>query len=155
MSSTDDITKKLTEEQIAEFKEAFSLFDKDGDGAINTKELAQTMKSLGMDPTEGELNEVISEIDTDGHGTLDFPEFLALMALKVQPSDAAAELKAAFQLFDKDGTGLISAASLKSILVNLGEKLTDDEVAEMVQEADQDKDGFINFAEFSKMMEAS
>ena len=71
------------EEQIAEFKEAFSLFDKDGDGTITTKELGTVMRSLGQNPTEAELQDMINEVDADGHGTIDFPEFLTLMARKV------------------------------------------------------------------------
>jgi len=66
---------QLTEEQIAEFKEAFSLFDKDGDGTITTKELGTVMRSLGQNPTEAELVDMINEVDADGNGTIDFPEF--------------------------------------------------------------------------------
>uniref|UniRef100_A0A4W5QCR2 EF-hand domain-containing protein n=1 Tax=Hucho hucho TaxID=62062 RepID=A0A4W5QCR2_9TELE len=58
---------QLTEEQIAEFKEAFSLFDKDGDGTITTKELGTVMRSLGQNPTEAELQDMINEVDADGH----------------------------------------------------------------------------------------
>ncbi|TPX57011.1 hypothetical protein PhCBS80983_g04149 [Powellomyces hirtus] len=65
---------QLTEEQIAEFKEAFSLFDKDGDGTITTKELGTVMRSLGQNPTEAELQDMINEVDADGNGTIDFPE---------------------------------------------------------------------------------
>lgn len=57
---------QLTEEQIAEFKEAFSLFDKDGDGTITTKELGTVMRSLGQNPTEAELQDMINEVDADG-----------------------------------------------------------------------------------------
>ena len=71
---------QLTEEQIAEFKEAFSLFDKDGDGTITTKELGTVMRSLGQDPTEAELQDMINEVDANGNGTIDFPEFLTMMA---------------------------------------------------------------------------
>ena len=63
---------QLTEEQIAEFKEAFSLFDKDGDGTITTKELGTVMRSLGQNPTEAELQDMINEVDADGKQTLDF-----------------------------------------------------------------------------------
>ena len=69
---------QLTEEQIAEFKEAFSLFDKDGDGTITTKELGTVMRSLGQNPTEAELADMINEVDADGNGTIDFPEFLTM-----------------------------------------------------------------------------
>ena len=75
---------QLTEEQIAEFKEAFSLFDKDGDGTITTKELGTVMRSLGQNPTEAELQDMINEVDADGNGTIDFPEFLSLMARKMK-----------------------------------------------------------------------
>ena len=69
----------LTEEQIAEFKEAFSLFDKDGDGTITTKELGTVMRSLGKNPTEDELQSLVKQADADGNGTIDFPEFIAFM----------------------------------------------------------------------------
>lgn len=49
-----------------EFKEAFSLFDKDGDGTITTKELGTVMRSLGQNPTEAELQDMINEVDADG-----------------------------------------------------------------------------------------
>ena len=66
----------LTDEQIAEFKEAFALFDKDGDGTITTKELGTVMRSLGQNPTEAELQDMINEVDADGNGTIDFPRIL-------------------------------------------------------------------------------
>merc|ERR1712115_9805 len=100
---------QLTEEQIAEFKEAFSLFDKDGDG------------------------------------TIDFPEFLTMMARKMKDTDSEEEIREAFRVFDKDGNGFISAAELRHVMINLGEKLTDEEVDEMIREADTDGDGQVNY----------
>merc|ERR1711966_600076 len=125
---------QLTEEQIAEFKEAFSLFDKDGDGTITTKELGTVMRSLGQNPTEAELGDMINEVDADGNGTIDFPEFLTMMARKMKDSDSEEEIREAFRVFDKDGNGFISAAELRHIMTNLGEKLTDEEVDEMIRE---------------------
>lgn len=103
---------QLTEEQIAEFKEAFSLFDRDGDGSITSKELGTVMRSLGQNPSEAELQDMINEVDVDGNGSIDFPEFLSLMARKMKDTDTEEELVDAFRVFDRDGNGLISAAEL-------------------------------------------
>ena len=143
---------QLGDEQIAEFKEAFSLFDKDGDGSITTKELGVVMRSLGQNPTEAELQDMINEVDVDGNGTIDFPEFLNLMAKKMKDTDSEQELQEAFKVFDKDGNGYISAAELRHVMTNLGEKLSTDEVDEMIREADVDGDGQVNYKEFVVMM---
>ncbi|CAD5192431.1 unnamed protein product [Musa acuminata subsp. malaccensis] len=148
------MAEQLTDDQIAEFKEAFSLFDKDGDGCITTKELGTVMRSLGQNPTEAELQDMINEVDADGNGTIDFPEFLNLMARKMKDTDSEEELKEAFRVFDKDQNGFISAAELRHVMTNLGEKLTDEEVDEMIREADVDGDGQINYEEFVKIMMA-
>ncbi|OWR50081.1 calmodulin like protein [Danaus plexippus plexippus] len=77
------VADQLTEEQIAEFKEAFSLFDKDGDGTITTKELGTVMRSLGQNPTEAELQDMINEVDADDY-------FLIIpMASAVKPKKAS------------------------------------------------------------------
>src|SRR3954462_3888607 len=158
---------QLTHEQIQEFKEAFSLFDKDGDGTITTKELGTVMRSLGQNPTEAELQDMIQEVDSNGNGQIDFPEFLTMMSKKMHENDTEEEIVEAFKVFDKDGNGYISAAELRHVMCNLGksycywflffcvvtdsplffqgEKLTDTEVDEMIREADVDGDGQINY----------
>ena len=112
------------------------------------------MRSLGMNPTEAELQDMISEVDADQNGTIDFSEFLSLMARKMKDTDSEEELKEAFRVFDKDQNGFISAAELRHVMTNLGEKLTDEEVKEMIQEADVDGDGQIDYDEFVKVMMA-
>jgi calmodulin len=79
------------------------------------------MRSLGQNPTEAELHDMIGEIDTQGNETIEFPEFLTMMARKMQDPDSEEEIKEAFKVFDKDGTGYISAEELKHVMTNLGE----------------------------------
>ena len=141
----------LSEEQVAEFKEAFSLFDKDGDGGINTKELGQVMASLGSDNAEAELQEMIDQVDADGQ-SIDFPAFCTLMSKVSASVDPMEEVQAAFRVFDKDGSGFIDAEGLRHITKSLGENLEESELEEMLKEADLDKDGKINFDEFLKIM---
>jgi calmodulin len=80
-----------------------------------------------------------------GNGTIEFEEFLEMMAKKSKDCDNEDELKEAFRVFDKDGNGFISAAELRHVMTNLGEKLTDEEVDEMIREADTDGDGQVNY----------
>jgi calmodulin len=118
--------------------------DKDGDGQITTKELGTVMRSLGQNPSESELQDMINEVDADNNGTIDFPEFLTMMARKMKDTDSEEEIREAFKVFDRDNNGFISAAELRHVMTSIGEKLTDDEVDEMIREADQDGDGRID-----------
>ena len=133
----------LTQEQIAEFKEAFALFDKDGDGTITTKELAIVMRSLGQNPTQAEVQDMINEVDCDGNGTLDFTDVLSMMGRKMRDTDSEEEISEAFKVFDRDGNGFISIAEMKHVMTNLGEKLSDVEIDEMIKEANTD--GMIDY----------
>ncbi|KAL4333543.1 hypothetical protein GQ457_07G000620 [Hibiscus cannabinus] len=98
------------------------------ESCITTKELGTVMQSLGQNPTEAKLQDMINEVDADGNETIDFPEFLNLMARKMKDTDSEEELKEAFRVFDKDQNGFISTVELRHVMTNLGEKLTDEEV---------------------------
>ncbi|KAF9343298.1 hypothetical protein BGX34_006951 [Mortierella sp. NVP85] len=95
---------------------------------------------------------MINEVDADGNGTIDFPEFLTMMARKMKDTDSEDELKAAFKVFDKDGDGLINGDELADVMKSLGENLSEAEVQKMITEADADGDGRINYAEFVQLM---
>lgn len=113
-----------------------------GGGTITTKDLQSLMRSLGQNPTEEELQDMINEVDCDGIGTIDFPDFLEMQARKMKDTDTEEELVEAFRVFDTRGDGFISAAELRQVMTNLGEALDQDEIDEMIREADVDGDLF-------------
>ena len=135
---------QLTEEQIAEFEKAFMPFDKDGNGILTKAELGIVMRSLGQNPPEAELQELMNKFDANGNGAIDFHEFLTMMAQK---------MREAFSVFDKDGNDFISGAELRHVvLANMGKYLTEEEVNEMMRAADINGDGQVNYEEFVNLM---
>jgi len=121
-------------------------------GTISSQELGTVMRSLGQNPTEAELYDMINEADVAGSGTIEFREFLDMMARMLKYADSEKEILEAFKVFDKDGNGFVSPDELRQVMINMGEKLTDEEVDEMIREADLDGDGQINYEEFVRMM---
>ncbi|XP_064597281.1 neo-calmodulin-like [Liolophura sinensis] len=144
---------KLSEKQLEEIKKSFELFDKDGNGKITKDELGVVMRSLGQKPSEADLRDIMKEADRDGSGAIEFDEFLNMMEKKYRDLDTEEqEMKNAFRVFDRNGDGFISSAELRTVLVNLGEKLTDKQIDDLMREADKDGDGRISYEEFSKVL---
>ena len=148
------MTDDLTDEQRQDFKDVFSLFDKDGDGTVSTKELGVVMRALGQNPTDAEIAEMIKEVDTDGNGEVDFDEFCTLMIKKMNENEPEEELVEVFKIFDKNNDEKIDAEDLKIIFQELGEDVTDDDCKIMILEHDNDGDKELNFQEFVELMMA-
>ncbi|SBS80044.1 centrin-1, putative (CEN1) [Plasmodium ovale curtisi] len=98
------------------------------------------------------IRKIISDVDKDGSGTIDFNDFLDIMTIKMSERDPKEEILKAFRLFDDDETGKISFKNLKRVAKELGENITDEEIQEMIDEADRDGDGEINEEEFMRIM---
>ena len=143
---------QLSSEQISELREAYYLLarDKGGDGTITMRELGTVMRSLGEYPTDSELQDMMDSLVQDGSGKIDFPEFLTLMARRMQAATSEEEMKEAFRDLDKDGDGFISAAELCHAITSLGEELTDEEVDAIM--ADVGVDGKIGFKKKKKFV---
>ncbi|XP_037315574.1 uncharacterized protein LOC119210065 isoform X1 [Pungitius pungitius] len=145
-------TVDLTEEQKQEIKEAFELFDTDGSGTIDVKDLKVAMRALGLEPKKEEIKKMTAESERASSGTIEFRDFVSMMTEKMSEIDYKEEILKAFRLFDDDGTGKISFKNLKRVTKELGENLTDEELKDMIDEADQDGDGEVNEKEFLRIM---
>jgi calmodulin len=110
------------------------------------------MRKLGQNPTEQELQEMISSVDDNGDKEIDFEEFLILMKSRCLEQDPEKELRDAFAVFDTDGSGSIDRKELKRLMKKLGQALTEAEVDAMMDEVDSNGDGEISYEEFKYMM---
>ncbi|KAL3802344.1 hypothetical protein HJC23_007169 [Cyclotella cryptica] len=142
----------LTDDEIEELRQAFDLFDTDGSGTIDPKELRAAMQSLGFEAKNQTIYQMIKDIDKDGTGEVDFDEFLDLMTSRLVGSDSKEDIQKIFELFDDDKTGYISLQNLKRVANELGEPMNEAELLEMIERADTDQDGQISPDEFFKIM---
>ena len=110
----------------------------------------QVMRTHGFQPSEDDLSSMIRNVDTNSNGAIDFNEFIEMMVKR--GGDVEEDVAHAFKVFDRDGDGLITGEELRLTMNNLGEPITEEEVRDMIAEADIDGDGKINFAEFKSLM---
>lgn len=188
----------LSDAQKQELKEAFDLFDTDGSGAIEAKELKVALRALGFEPRKEEIKKLISQLENSGTSTaaassatantvpssdadktqsqtnthvdkrLDFNEFVQLMTFKMSERDTKQQIQKAFLLFrgangplgmgggagttGDGGEGKISFEDLRSVARELGESMSDEELYEMIREADRDGDGYVSEEEFVRII---
>ncbi|KAL9246794.1 hypothetical protein vseg_020287 [Gypsophila vaccaria] len=145
--------KEYVEDQNLEsMREAFALFDADGDGMIDPSDLGIVMRSLGSNPTQAQLRHIIEEEKLST--PFDFTQFLGLMTKHMKPDDPLeSDLRHAFRVLDKDSSGYVSVSDLRHILTNIGEKLEPEEFDEWIQDVDVGSDGRLEYEEFiSKLL---
>lgn len=144
---------KLDDEQIAELREIFRSFDRNNDGSLTQLELSSLLRSLGLKPSEEQVEGFMQKADTNGNGLVEFSEFVAVVAPELLPARSPyteEQLRRLFTMFDRDGNGFITAAELAHSMAKLGHALTAEELTGMIKEADCDGDGRISFQEFSQ-----
>merc|ERR1712167_8056 len=115
----------LSDEQMDEIREAFTLFDSDASGMIDVRELKAAMRALGFEIKNEELKKMVSDIDNDGNGTIEFAEFLGMMTAKMGEKDSREDIE---KVFDDDNTNKISFRNLARVAEELGENIDDEEL---------------------------
>ncbi|XP_063711280.1 neo-calmodulin-like [Symsagittifera roscoffensis] len=141
-----------TREQEEELRDVFTVFDKDGDDRITTLEIKQVLSALGRKVSEQQIMEMISSVDLDSNGSIDFEEFREMMSQRRSATDFETKLQNAFRLFDQNSDGVIDEDELKCVLDKLGIEANDEEIHEMIVVADLNKDGKVDFSEFKAIL---
>ncbi|TRY66978.1 hypothetical protein TCAL_05972 [Tigriopus californicus] len=147
-------TGLFSEDQIAEFQEAFMLFDTKGDGMIPANQVGEVVRALGQNPTEADIRRLVQNNNNEGRVT--FETFLPILhaVSQKQMTDTVDDFVEGLRHFDKDGAGFMSSAELRHMLTSLGEKMTEEEV-EVLIHGQEDSQGNINYEDFVKMVLAN
>merc|ERR1712227_517621 len=146
----------LANDEIKCLKVCFDLFDTKKQDYLSADDLGEIMRAMGFRPTEEELVDLVAEIDEDGSGQIEFPEFCQLCAtFLVEDPDIETmkkELKDAFRIYDKNGEGFITTETLRELIGELLAPLTEEELEGIIEELDEDGSGSMDFDEFCEMM---
>ena len=155
MSKTTFIGDKevISEEKLAELRDAFQVFDQDNDGIITIIELGNILRKF-VTITQQNLKDMISDIDLDGSESINFKEFLDLMCT-ITKEDKEEEMLDLFRIYDRNSKGYITREDLKIIMGHLEEKIMDEELDELMKDYDLEGNGQLNFEEFKDLMRLS
>ena len=143
------VNNLLSKEEKNDLLELFQQFDSNGDGVLSKEEILNGYRTLmPFDDAEKEVERIMNEVDIDKSGTIDYNEFV-LATINKQKLLNKEKLEATFKMFDKDGSGTITADEIKSVL---GKAVDKKLLEEMVKEVDENGDGEISLVEFKEMM---
>ncbi|XP_029048829.2 troponin C at 25D [Osmia lignaria lignaria] len=143
------------EQKMAVMRKAFQMFDTTKSGLIDTLKISTILNTMGQLFDDADLNAIIAENDPEGTGKVNFDQFCRIAGRFLEEEDAEAmqeELKEAFRLYDREGNGYITTATLKEILAALDDKLTSADLDGIIAEIDTDGSGTVDFDEFMEMM---
>ncbi|XP_054775879.1 probable calcium-binding protein CML15 [Prosopis cineraria] len=149
---------RLQTDQVEQLREIFKHFDMDADGSLTLLELAALLRSLGIKPGGDQLHTLLSNIDENGNGYVEFDELTKAILPDLHGEEILMnqeQMLEVFRSFDRDGNGYITAAELAGSMAKMGHPLTYQELADMMNEADTNGDGVISFNEFANIMARS
>ena len=143
---------QLSEEQLTEIKQVFDRFDQEETGQISSKDFGNILRSFGIDVLDRDLTDLLEEINRDNGGKISFSSFLEILISRLDNLEFEKMIISAFEVFDSTKRGIISASELRYLMTHLGERLSEEEVNEMIREADVDGTGQIDYRSFVKRM---
>ena len=148
----------LNEVQIAEIREIFTLFDKNSDGYVNTAELGTIVRGLNLNPSDGEVNEMVKEVDPQGVGQFDQNSLISLIARRPRVQETVEDMVEALKAIadfkddsDKDRIKL-TTGQYKLILMTLGEKMNEHQIDEILTDSDTVLEDSIQIDELAKYL---
>jgi len=145
----------LSQDEVEEIRQAFDLFDTNGTGKIDPKELKAAMQSLGFDSKNPTIFQLIADLDTPEaakKGGIDFESFVNAINDKLGDKETRDGIRRIFDLFiDDPNSDTITLSSLKRIAKELGEQMGQEDLKDMLERASQNGTE-LTFDEFYNIM---
>ncbi|KAI0984885.1 hypothetical protein GJ496_005129 [Pomphorhynchus laevis] len=132
-------------------REAFQYLDKNGDGRVSVREITSFIRGIGQPCSYEGVRALIQKLTRTGEDYIDFKDFMEILS---EPSTSQNDYYQIFNVFDKNGDGYICADELNEIMKSLGENLTQEDIEDMINEADYDGDKKVNFKEFLRIVKS-
>ena len=146
--SASVVLRKMSEEA----KDLFDFYDKNRDGVLSQSEIASVIRALGANPSEAEIRELVRKYDSSGRDSLGFADFMQIYREAMATPISKRELMTYFKFFDKDGSGRIDRDEFKNTMTTLGERMTEDEVNMILEDADMNGNGDLDLEAFTSML---
>ena len=143
----------LPEDLLVQISCAFCLFDSDKDGLLKYKDFLKVLSKNQISlPESSEKKILSSNNDNDNPTDVSMKDFISLVNTRMKNVESEEELVEMFKIFDKKGTGKVSSGDIRSVLDDIDEPISQQELEELMLNWDKDKDGFLDFSEFKEMM---
>lgn len=136
----------------SKIKEAFNFYDQDHDGLINSKALLSALRSLGINPNEEEVNEMLIDVGLDASDRIKLDDFIFIANKQFKSKNPKNEIIKAFKIFDTDNDGKIKTDEFVHIMTNICDPLTKEEINEIMHEADPKNEGIIDINDFANVL---
>ena len=145
----------LPEDLLVQISCAFCLFDSDKDGLLKYKDFLKVLSQNQINLPESSLKGLLgtnSNNNNEAKTDVSLKEFVHLINLRMKNVESEEELMEMFKIFDRKGTGKVSSGDIRSVLDDIDEPISQQELEELMFNWDKNKDGFLDFAEFKEMM---
>ena len=147
--------KNFPEDILVQISCAFNLFDSDKDGFLNPKDFLKVLDQVGIKLNEASMKEMLNSLSSNENGNkISIKDFVAFVNSRMKNVESEEEILEMFKIFDKKGSGKVSIGDIRSVLEDIEEPVSQQELEDLMFTWDKNKDGYLDFAEFKEMMES-